>query len=184
MRTVSHTSQIMQPWPLVLAAAWLLPGLGHAVCGHARRGAIVGVAVAVMFFAGLLIGGIDVIDRRNDTLWFAGQAMIGPIAFALDYAHVDLHRKREEQIEQYGVEHDLALDDYDPGDADDFDGPALKAMLDEGYPLAYRTSIGRVNELGTLYCTLAGVLNLLVILDAVGRAVQEPKLEPSGGEAS
>ncbi len=36
---------------------------------------------------------------------------------------------------------------------------------------AYQTSIGRVNEMGTLYCAVAGVLNLLAILDAVHRQI-------------
>lgn len=48
---------------------------------------------------------------------------------------------------------------------------------------AYEVSVGRINELGTLYCTLAGVLNLMVILDAAGRADQvgRSRKQPLGG---
>ena len=147
-----------KPWPLIALAGWLLPGLGHAVLGEGLRGLIAGVTLLLLFTAGLLIGGIDVVDRQRDTLWFAGQAMIGPAAFVADYAHRRLDEKRDRQVDAYGTEHGLG------------DHEALTQMIRTGQPLAYRTSVGRVNEIGTLYCAIAGVMNLLAILDAVGRA--------------
>jgi len=43
----------------------------------------------------------------------------------------------------------------------------------------YRKSIGRVNELGTLWCTLAGVLNLLAIFDASRSRGHERSMAPA-----
>ena len=42
------------------------------------------------------------------------------------------------------------------------------------------TSLGRVNEIGTLYIALAGLMNLVVILDAL----HAPPAEPNRGEAA
>lgn len=135
------------PLPLAAAAAWVLPGFGHVLIGERQRGIIVGVTILLLFFAGVLVGGIDVIDRRNDTLWYAGQVLIGPLAIGIDQLHSAL----------------------------DADGPPHPPS--PGYDPPYEVSVGRVNELGTLYCTLAGVLNLLVILDVIGRC-QAPYAPP------
>ena len=43
---------------------WILPGLGHASLGDRRRGLLVGGGVLGLFLGGLLIGGLDVVDRR------------------------------------------------------------------------------------------------------------------------
>ncbi|QNN23020.1 hypothetical protein HED60_12325 [Planctomycetales bacterium ZRK34] len=141
------------PVPLVAAAAWVVPGLGHVLIGEHRRGVIVGVTLLSLFIGGLLVGGVDVIDRRQDTLWFAGQALIGPLALVVD------------QVHSY------------------FDADGSPAPPQAGQPMpAYEVSVGRVNELGTLYCTLAGVLNLLVILDVIGRCTQPA--EPAESQSS
>lgn len=152
-------------WPLAALLAWVLPGLGHYVIGERTRGLIVGVTLLSLFFGGMLVGGIDVVDFRRDTIWFVGQALFGPIALGANGLHVVL----------------------DPP-------PKLdKIDLEQRYPgphpppydePRYYTSIGRVNELGTLYCTLAGVLNLLAILDVVGRLTHIPaddELPTNGG---
>jgi hypothetical protein len=144
------------PMPLVAAAAWVVPGLGHVLIGQHRRGVIVGVTLLSLFVAGLLVGGIDVVDRRQDTLWFVGQALIGPLALVVDQTHAYF----------------------------DADGSPAPPQPGQSMPV-YQVSVGRVNELGTLYCTLAGVLNLLVILDVIGRCGQfaepaEPESSDSG----
>lgn len=134
-----------QAWPLTALLGWVLPGLGHWLIGERRRGVIVGITLLALFTSGLLIGSIDVVDRRHDTLWFIGQAFIGPYALAVDYYHTRL-------------------------DANDPPGPPAPGRAAP----AYHRSLGRVNELGTLYCTLAGVLNLFAILDVVGRQNTAP----------
>ena len=87
--------------------------------------------VLFLFVGGVLIGGVDVVDRRNDRLWFLAQAMCGPIAFATDLAN--------------------------------------QKLLSDPEAVLRRKSLSHVNELGTLYCALAGLMNLVVILDALHR---------------
>lgn len=149
-------------WPLAALLAWLLPGLGHWAVGERRRGVIVGLTLLALFTAGLIIGGIDVVDRRRDTLWFVGQALIGPVALAVDQYHTHLDAQAGSDIS----------DSPEPPAAGRPDPP-------------YHRSLGRVNELGTLYCTLAGVLNLLAILDVVGRQTspapaEDPRADRAG----
>jgi len=147
------------PWPLVAVAGWVVPGLGHAMVGEGRRGVIVGIVLVTLFFGGLLIGGIDAVDRRRDTLAFVlGQMFIGPLAFGADYAHQQLESQRSQQVRRYATEHHIG------------EHEAMTRIVRQRQSVAYRTSISRVNEVGTLYCAIAGALNLLAILDAVGRA--------------
>ena len=155
-------------WPLAAALAWLFPGLGHWAIGERARGAIVGLTLLSLFAAGLLVGGLDVVDFRRDRIWFAGQALMGPLAIGVERLHVAL------DPEPIGIMRDRKQTYVYP-----FPQPPTATREPEYYP-----SIGRVNELGTLYCTLAGVLNLLVILDVVGRVTHIPSeddLPTSGG---
>jgi TM2 domain-containing membrane protein YozV len=111
--------------------AWLWPGAGHICLGHNRRGFLLMAGVLFLFVSGLLIGGVDVVDRKEDRLWFIAQFFCGPIALGTDY--VNQH--------------------------------VIKSLPDE--QRLHTTSLGRVNEIGTLYCALAGLMNLVVILDAL-----------------
>ena len=111
--------------------AWVLPGLGHMSLGHRKRGGLIMFGVLFLFISGVLIGGIDCVDRRSDRLWFLAQSVCGPIAFATDY---------------------------------------LNQVYIKGLPDSQRfqsIALNKPNEMGTLFCALAGLMNLVVILDAL-----------------
>lgn len=130
--------------PLDAVLAWVLPGLGHMSRGERRRGLLVMGGVLFLFLGGVLIGGIDSIDRREDGLWFMAQALCGPIAFVVDFI-------RERAI------------GYHPTSA----GSTIQPwMLHKG--------LGRVNEMGTLYSALAGLMNLVAILDVLYVPTRRP----------
>ena len=116
--------------PLGGLLALLLPGLGHLLMGRAKRGGLIFLGVMGLFLGGVLIGGIDVIDRQRDFWWFVLQAGVGPLAFVAD----SLHQSR------------FAND------------PMMQ-------------SLGRVNEVGSLYAGLAGLVNLIAVIDAAWPAV-------------
>ena len=124
-------------------AAWLVPGLGHFLAGHTRRGLILLVCIGALWVSGLLIGGISVIQYRayDRTVrpWYLGQALIAP-SIAVEYTH-DRYRAQ------------FAGRDPRPDD--------------EHIP--YQPAYARAYELGTLYTALAGLLNLLAIIDIVYR---------------
>jgi len=128
----------LQVGPGLLAV--VLPGLGHAALGKGRRGAYVAVGVLGLFFGGVLIGGVDSIDRRNDPWWFVGQALVGPVAFGVDWAN-------------------HALSQSDP--------PATAGEgWEETTPPSRVRSIAHANEMGMLFATIAGMLNLIAVIDA------------------
>ena len=140
----SPPERIFSPGAALLA--WLWPGLGHISLGERKRGQLIMLGVLFLFVSGLLIGGLDCVDRKHDRLWFLAQGFCGPIAFAADFAN------------QRMVQAPLELKD----------DPQLIEHLS-------RIGIGRVNEMGTLFIALAGLMNLVVILDAL---YYTPKPQP------
>ena len=117
--------------PFAAVLAWVWPGLGHISLGQRRRGGLIMFGVLFLFLGGVLIGGIDAVDRREDPLWFLAQAVCGPIAFATDLANQRLVSDPQLRLRRKGLSH--------------------------------------VNEIGTLFAALAGLMNLVVILDALHR---------------
>jgi len=147
--------------PALIAAA-VLPGLGHVVRGERSRGIAAFAGVMTLFLTGLLAGGIDVIDRKEDKFWFMGQALVGPITFGLDWYHQN---------------HLKVVDVAGRRPRGQTAAPTRSAYPEEGRDARSGTpiaggkppntkSIGKVNEIGMLSCTLAGMLNLIIIIDA------------------
>lgn len=138
------SSKSFQPVAAVLA--WLWPGLGHISLGERKRGGLIMFGVLFLFVSGALIGGLDVVDRKRDRLWFVAQALCGPVAFGADLIN-------QRYIKQLPKEDQLRT-----------------------------TSLGHVNEMGTLFAALAGLMNLVVILDVLHHAPRNPA-ERRAGEA-
>ncbi|MDX2116470.1 MAG: DUF6677 family protein [Planctomycetota bacterium] len=131
--------------PLALVLACVLPGLGHAARGEVRRGLCIAAGILGLFFGGMLIGGIDVVDRVEDKWWFLLQAGVGPTAFAADAVHQKMLKV--------------------PGPSGRPQTPLPGAAAGSGAPRITK-SLGRVNEVGSLYTALAGMLNMIAIIDA------------------
>lgn len=131
-----------------LLLGWLFPGLGHIAAGERTRGGLIAAAAALLISGGLLIGGLDVVDRKNDRLWFIAQAGNGPIAFVLDAA-----RSRMSPGQEYEFRRDREMRQrYEDGD------PVIISGL-------HRASIGHLNEIGTLWIALCGLMNVVVLID-------------------
>jgi TM2 domain-containing membrane protein YozV len=77
------TPQEYRPGAALLG--WIFPGLGHLMIGQQRRGWLIMFGVLFLIAFGLLIGGLDTVDMKQDQLWFMAQAGNGPIAFLLDF---------------------------------------------------------------------------------------------------
>jgi hypothetical protein len=146
--------------PLAAVLAWIWPGLGHLIVYRERRRAgLIMFGVLFLFFSGLLVGGFDCVDHKNDRLWFLAQSLCGPIAIAADLAN--------QSLVQNVVPLDYSKDAELRRAASDRDPKLLRLLR--------RVSIGRVNEMGTLFIALAGLMNLVVILDAF---YYQPKPQP------
>ena len=132
-------------WNLPAAiAAWVLPGLGHLMGGEIKRGLVLGITIGSLWVAGLLIGGINVVEAKTADNrvrpWFLGQMLMAP-SLLVEYTH-----------DRYRAQYRGQEPTPDP------DGPTL-----------YEPSYGRPYEIGTLYTALAGLLNLLAVVDVIYR---------------
>ena len=119
--------------------AWLVPGAGHYVLNEHRRGIVMFVVIALTFLVGLYVGSIGVIDPIGAKPWYAAQIMNSPVVLLMG-SHV-AHVQRQAEREQT-----------------EFGGQAKT--------LAYRV-YGRPNEIGQIYTSIAGLLNLLCIVNAI-----------------
>lgn len=157
--------ETFQPVALVLAA--LFPGAGHIYLGEVKRGVLIAAGVLGLFVGGLLIGGIGVVDRRDNFIWFMGQALVGPIAFGVDTAHQSMFK-----VVDGGGRLRPAGPDEGRGD---------QGQVVYGGTPPYIRSLGRVNELGTLFATIAGMMNLICIIDAAFYAPRGRRRHGGGG---
>lgn len=178
----------LEPVAAILAA--LVPGAGHLYLGEIRRGVLIAGGILGLFFGGLLIGGIDVVDRKEDGIWFIGQALVGPLAFGVDALHQTqfkaapaelVEEAARERVSYAALERELEARRRSPGPGETievvaYDDPTTPAR--ESHPVRVLVeagpgqgppsskSLGRMNELGTLFVTIAGMLNLIAFIDA------------------
>lgn len=148
-------------------AAAAFPGLGHIVQGRAKRGVLAMIGVMGLFLYGLLIGGIDAVDSREDKIWFAGAALVGPVALATDWVH-------QNHFKAFDAQAPGVLRTGRPGEVRETEGverptwrPATTEELQAGMGPPNRPGLGRLNEIAMLSVALAGMLNLIVFLDAL-----------------
>ncbi len=144
---------------LAVLLGWLLPGLGHVLIGKAARGVILGVTILMIYLGGIFIGGIGVIDsqspeaedggKRPLALWFLGQALIAPSLGLNIYNHHLQEVYRDEVLSEEYSENDAWYPFVDTAKA------------------PYEPSFSKTHEQGLLYTSLAGLLNLLVLIDLV-----------------
>lgn len=167
--------------PLAGLAALVFPGAGHLVLGRTKRAVLVCVGVMGLFLFGLLIGGIDAIDHRNDKVWFYGQILVGVPTLAVDYVHQNHFKAADPNNPAvirsgYPGEHRVVVDGR----------PVWQLLtpeqIDQGMGPPNVPGLGRINEIAMLSIVLAGMLNLIVFLDAL---MPTPEREPrkSGGAA-
>jgi TM2 domain-containing membrane protein YozV len=163
--------------PVALLLAFLLPGLGHWYLGQTRRATLIASGVLGLFVAGVFIGGVSCVDRRDNLIWFLGQALNGPVAFATDYVHQHRFKvfapSRGNTFDLRPANPDEARDP-ETGNAvrisgADTDHPTATTRsgrpIDPAYP-PYVRSLSRMNEMGTLFTTIAGFLNVICMIDA------------------
>lgn len=105
---------------LAAGLSWLLPGVGHALNGQRGKGLLMGLAVAIVFAAGMLFGQGHSVDRAIASVWWIGQSLFGG-------------------------------------------GALFASLVTAPIPM---TAFPENLELGTNLCTVAGLMNLVVMCDA------------------
>ena len=147
--------------PLVVIAGWLVPGLGYFVIGERARGLIVGITILMTFAGGMLIGGIRVIDVPGYTPQ-GEPKMLRIINGAPHQVMWSLRANPMNEI--FNKPWYIAQTLTGPVNA-----LATWGSIEAG-EAGRRQSTSRIFDIGTLYTAVAGMLNLLVIIDAAYRA--------------
>lgn len=150
------TTQPPQPF-LVALAGWVLPGLGYLLVGQRARGLTTGITILGLFVAGLLIGGVRALDPPR-----------------LPSGEVD----SRQQVPGRSFREELMAKPWYIAQV--LTGPVgLVASYaagwaatpdDETDEVPGVESHARVNEIAVLYMAVAGMLNLLTIIDSAHRA--------------
>jgi uncharacterized protein DUF6677 len=136
--------------PLAGLLALVIPGLGHLWLREPRRAAMILLGIGSLTLGGLLIGGIDVVDRKEDRWWFVGQAGIGPAAWVLNTWNQRLKKS----------------------------DPPINATRDwfETHEPARTKSLAHSNEIGSLWIVIAGMLNAIAAIDAAWHTTPKHKI--------
>jgi predicted RNA-binding Zn-ribbon protein involved in translation (DUF1610 family) len=158
--------------------AWILPGLGHWYLGHRVRAITLMVVIALTFWTGVAIGGVkSTVDPNENRIWFLAQICAG--------GHTILATVWSKSMTSvvYECPHCGASlagrPDY--GAACPSCGKEIARVESaERTRLAFWPQV----DIAIVYTGIAGLLNLLVILDAIARAEIEPLARRAGEEAS
>ncbi len=161
----STAAQSAVPPPLIAVAGWLLPGLGYWLLGQKNRAITVGVTVLLTFIGGVYIAGIRVMDVPGyDSL---GRRVLlatpGGPQWALVARPVAEVLNKPWFIGQIMAGPISIIGSYASLEAA---SPRPDNPRQEGVAASH----GRLAEIGTLYTAVAGMLNLLAIIDSSYRA--------------
>jgi hypothetical protein len=132
-------------FPIIVGLlAWLVPGAGHYALNERRRAIVVGATIIVTFLVGLYVGSIGVVDPVGAKPWFVAQIMTSPAVFLLgDHVAGAYHAAQEHAR-----------------------NAQTQADKEQAWSQAYLV-FGRPGEIGQIYTSIAGLLNLLCIVNAV-----------------
>jgi len=156
---MADTKTINAPWPIVAIAGWLLPGSGYWLLGQRSRALATGITVIAIYLAGLLVGGVRVIEVPGYDEF--GQHVNVRVAGGGPTWILQVAPLQEIKAKPWSIAQILA------GPLGIVSGYASVASADVA-----KVSHTPVNEAGTLYTAVAGMLNLLAIIDAAHRAGQ------------
>ena len=156
----SSTPRLPVPAPLVALAGWLVPGSGYWLLGQRARSLTIGITVVVLFVVGVLLAGVRVVDA--------------PALSATPAPQTTLERGRNPQPPEQPLGRRILDKPWFLGQV--LTGPlgiiaawgSARAAADP--QTASIVSHARIAEIGTLYTAVAGMLNLLAIIDAAARA--------------
>ncbi len=153
--------------PIVALAGWLVPGLGFVLIGQRWRGYAAFAAIVFLFVAGLFIGGARVIDVPG---YQEGQKIL---VVADNKARVPFGAKVSVPTRwQLTASPFQAVMESPWYIAQIMAGPICLggSALSIDTAASYPKPTVRLGEIGTLYCAIAGMMNLVVLIDAAARA--------------
>jgi hypothetical protein len=184
--------------PVVALAAWAVPGAGYWLIGERARALTVGVTIMTLFVAGLLIGGVRVLqvpgygeEGGRVYTWYELGRRSGSSTPQPTGASITSEHPPRAVFNDYGKGPWVATEGRallgEVGNkpwsiCQVMTGPiavaagAWSVQASRAVPGAEPAGVlshSRINEIAVLYTAVAGMLNLLVIIDAAARAGRE-----------
>jgi hypothetical protein len=163
--------------PLVALFGWLLPGGGYLLLGEIGRGVTICVSILFLFITGLLIAGVRVIEvpgydaesgkplmLKNTGQWVMEAQPLTEIRNKL----WSVPQAMTGPVAIVAGAYSLHAASADP----DHPGQQLGTITHS-----------RINEIGSLYLSVAGLLNLMAIIDAAWRAAARAE-RAAGGQVT
>lgn len=151
----AHDQKSVSPL-LVALAGWVVPGLGYLLVGERWRALVAGLAILVLIMLGVLIGGVRVVELPGYDS--SGNAILikGTNQWVLTARPFPTLMSEVWFVPQI------------------LNGPVTLIIGQQSLSLT-RSGVatkmhGRLDDIGVLYVAIAGVLNLLVIIDSAHRA--------------
>ena len=165
--------------PLVALAGWLLPGAGYLLLGQRARGLVIGTTILFLFVFGLLVAGVRVVEVPGfDSS--GKKVMVTPVALNPQTKRVEATGEPPHWVMLISPLNEIRNKPWSVPQA--LTGPISFAAaagsvwaagpVDGDHPRETRGQLShaRINEIGSLYLSIAGLLNLLTIIDASHRA--------------
>jgi hypothetical protein len=168
----------IQPIPAIMTL--IVPGSGYLWYRETARAVYAFIGIAGLLLGGLLIGGIDVVDSRESRYWFYVQVLNPAAILMIDQVHQNAFKGYE--VRSGDISENFFRKPAH-GERLQFDSSrGVKVIVNDasvGTP-SPRRSIGRVNEVGSLFVALAGMLNLIVLVDVLWHAPRPPSPRKRG----
>jgi TM2 domain-containing membrane protein YozV len=158
---------------LALVLAWIVPGLGHFLLGQRIRGIVFAVAIHGLFALGMLIAGVRAINPPEQAIWTYTQFLTGWPMLVANRLEKQLYERlytsrdtRESSIMDH--EYLRGRPDIDSNDPENIRRRQehAKAFIKD-HPLF--SNHPKIQDIGAVYCGIAGMLNLLVMFDVLLR---------------
>lgn len=172
---MSDATSRTAPAPLAAVVGWLLPGAGYWLIGQRARALTTGITIIALFILGLLIGGIRLIEvpGYGD---HGGKLVVPPAG-----GHVVEQRPGDTDDGSWILTTEPTAEVRNkPWYIPQILAGPMTLVASAGSVIASRPlpdgstpgarSHSRTNELGVLYTAVAGMLNLLAIIDSAYRA--------------
>ena len=175
------------PPPLVALAGWIVPGAGYWLIGERARAIVAGSAIIVLYLLGILIAGVRVIEVPGYGKYGYPLTVISrPNGSFMQYVMIDPHNATEAANPGPGpndhvvgwvlLQRPLAEIANKPWFVAQVLGGPLALLSAAASNSAASQGVARphasIETVGTLYTAVAGMLNLLIIIDATYRAGQ------------
>ena len=199
-----HESPRRAPSPVLVAiAGWLVPGCGYWMIGERARGMVVGITIIILFTAGTLIGGVRAIQVPSYGEEGGRLYIVREDKGKNDKGQPITIYRVIEHLPGAAQPSSVWVGSHPPALLADVGNKPWSICQALAGPIAIaggvasvwsaRPSDGadgappgtlshsRVNEIAVLYTAVAGMLNLLVMIDAAARASRLQREARSSG---